>query len=242
VEITPLGDSALIVRVREEFESAPEETLNAVLAAQQHLEAAHLPGAIELAPAYTTLAFFYSPAAAAEAGAPTDDIFGWYAEQIRVALSSVAGVGDPGLGQRQRERLSEISVCYADEFAPDLDDVARQAGISAQDVVDLHCGTEYRVHCVGFTAAFPFLGGLPGRLATPRRSTPRKEIAAGSVGIGGAQTGIYPVKSPGGWNIIGRTPLRLFDPQKNPPSLLRAGDRVRFRAITREEFAASEGG
>ena len=92
------------------------------------------------------------------------------------------------------------------------------------------------MHCVGFIGGFPFLGGLPPKLATPRRETPRKEIPAGSIGIGGKQTGIYPIKSPGGWNIIGRTPLRLFDPQKNPPIVLRAGDRVRFRPITREEF------
>jgi inhibitor of KinA len=242
MEITPLGDSALIVRVRDEFESNPEETLNAVLAAQQRLEAARLPGAIELAPGYTTVAFFYNPAAAAEAGAPAEDIFGWYAKQIRVALSSVAGVGKPGRGQRQRMLSIEIPVCYADEFAPDLNDVAQQAGISAPEFVDLHCGARYRVHCVGFIAGFPFLGGLPARLATPRRSTPRTEIPAGSVGIGGAQTGIYPVKSPGGWNVIGRTPLRLFDPEKNPPTLLLAGNRVRFRPIGRDEFDALAGG
>jgi inhibitor of KinA len=92
------------------------------------------------------------------------------------------------------------------------------------------------VACIGFVPGFPFLTGLPKNLATPRRDTPRKEIPPGSVGIGGAQTGIYPLRSPGGWNLIGRTPLQLFDPIKNPPALLRAGDRVRFSAITREEF------
>jgi inhibitor of KinA len=92
------------------------------------------------------------------------------------------------------------------------------------------------VSCIGFVPGFPFLAGLPRKLATPRRATPRKEIPAGSVGIGGAQTGIYPLRSPGGWNLIGRTPVRLFDPEKSPPASLRAGDRVRFRAITREEF------
>src|SRR5206468_1801686 len=116
--------------------------------------------------------------------------------------------------------LIEIPVCYDPEFAFDLDAVARHAQISAEEVVDLHCDADYRVNCIGFTPGFPFLSGLSERLATPRRSTPRKEIPTGSVGIGGKQTGVYPLKSPGGWNIIGRTPLRLFDPQKSPPALL----------------------
>jgi inhibitor of KinA len=98
------------------------------------------------------------------------------------------------------------------------------------------------VSCIGFTPGFPFLSGMPAKLATPRRATPRKEIPAGAVGIGGAQTGIYPLQSPGGWNLIGRTPLRLFDSKQNPPALLRAGDRVRFRRITHEEFYVAAAG
>jgi KipI family sensor histidine kinase inhibitor len=106
--------------------------------------------------------------------------------------------------------------------------------------VDLHSTAEYRVACIGFVPGFPFLAGLPKRLATPRRDVPRKEVPPGSVGIGGAQTGIYPLRSPGGWNLIGRTPLKLFDPRKDPPTILRPGDRVRFRAITREKFESSK--
>jgi inhibitor of KinA len=244
MQITPLGDSALIVRVREEFESAPEETLKAVLAAQGCLQAAQLPGVIELAPAYTTVALFYDPLSAIEAGAPREDVFGWYQNKIQEALRSAGeAVGFCGtLTASPTERVRDIPACYAGEFAPDLAEVAQHNGLSPREVVDLHCGAQYRVHCLGFTAGFPFLGGLEPRLATPRRPTPRKEIPAGSVGIGGAQTGIYPVKSPGGWNIIGRTPLRLFDPQKNPPTPLRVGDRVRFRAITRDEFEVLKGG
>ena len=101
-----------------------------------------------------------------------------------------------------------------------------------------HSSAAYRVNCVGFIAGFPFMSGLPPELATPRRAAPRKEVPAGSVGIGGAQTGIYPRTSPGGWNLIGRTPLRLFDVQRDPPTILQAGDRVRFRQISREEFDA----
>ena len=240
MEITPLGDSALIVRLSDNFERAPEKTLNAVLAAQRSLEAAQLPGVIEVAPAYTTVCLFYDPARAVSAGAPIEKIFEWLTERINETLATVAGVDDPGPSLSRHESTIEIPVCYEAEFAPDLEHVAQHAGIAQKEVVDLHCGAQYRVHCVGFTPGFPFLGGLPPKLATPRRSSPRKEIPAGSVAIGGAQTGIYPVKSPGGWNIIGRTPLRLFDPQKDPPALLRAGDRVRFRAITREEFEATK--
>jgi inhibitor of KinA len=130
----------------------------------------------------------------------------------------------------------EIPVCYGEELGPDLGDVSRGAGLPETEVIRLHAGTDYRVACVGFIAGFTFLSGLPPQLATPRRATPRQKVPGGSVGIGGAQTGIYPKESPGGWNIIGRTPLRLFDVTKDPPAKLRAGDRVRFREISRQEF------
>ena len=231
LEIWPLGDSALIVRVGKDFEGSPDETLNAVLQAQRRLENARLPGVIEIAPAYTTVAVFFDPMRIIAAGAKEDGVFDWLSERIGEALSDAREVP-----YQLEGCLVEVPVCYETEFALDLDDVAQHAGVHWKEVVDLHCGAEYRVHCIGFTPGFPFLGGLPGKLATPRRATPRTEIPAGSVAIGGTQTGIYPLKSPGGWNVIGRTPLRLFDPKKDPPALLRAGDRVRFRAITREEF------
>jgi inhibitor of KinA len=232
MEITPLGDSALLIRVAENFDDAPEDALSKVLAAKRGLEAAQIPGAIEIAPAYTTVALFCNPVRAIDAGAPVENVFGWIEQRIRKALSEMNEV-HPG---RIEASVIEIPVCYDTEFALDLEDVARHAGVQWKEVVDLHCGVEYRVHCIGFTPGFPFLGGLSRKLATPRRDVPRKEIPAGSVAIGGAQTGVYPIKSPGGWNVIGRTPLPLFDPKKDPPSLLRAGDRVRFRSITREQF------
>jgi inhibitor of KinA len=237
MEIIPLGDSALIVRVREKFEDAPEETLNEVLQAFQQLRSSAIPGVIELAPAYTSVAVFFDPIALPKAfgsGRPDDVVDGLVA-RIRAAV-----------GRRTRDRRSlagrsvpqivEIPVCYDSEFALDLERVAEHTKLSAGEAVDLHSAAEYRVACIGFVPGFPFLTGLAKKLATPRRDTPRKKIPPGSVGIGGAQTGIYPLRSPGGWNLIGRTPLKLFDPTKSPPALLRAGDRVRFRAITREEF------
>ena len=233
MEIIPLGDSALIVRVRDRFEDAPEETLDQVLRTLQRLRDAAIPGVIELAPAYTSVAVFFDPSAVVKATGVAHDVFESLAARIRAA---VVGGGHPGRMKRSPSRGVEIPVCYDPEFAPDLDDVVRHAGISATEVVDLHGAAEYRVACIGFVPGFPFLAGLPKKLATPRRETPRKEIPSGSVGIGGAQTGIYPLRSPGGWNLIGRTPLKLFDPTRNPPALLQAGDRVRFRSITREEF------
>jgi len=114
--------------------------------------------------------------------------------------------------------------------------VAEQARLSPDEVVRRHANAGYRVSCVGFTPGFPYLTGLPPELSTPRRASPRKEVPAGAVAIGGTQTGIYPRKSPGGWHIIGRTPLRLFDVARNPAALFQAGDRVRFRKISRREF------
>lgn len=129
-------------------------------------------------------------------------------------------------------RTIEIPVCYGGEWGPDLEDVARHANLSPERVVELHAGAEYLVYFLGFCPGFAYLGGLPPELATPRLSAPRKQVPVGSVAIGGSQTGIYPVASPGGWRLIGRTQVRLFDPQAAPPTLLRMGDRLRFIAVT----------
>jgi inhibitor of KinA len=240
MEIFPLGDSALIVRVREQFEDAPEETLNEVLRAFELLQLAAIPGVIEVAPAYTSVAVFFDPVAVLKANGAANGVFDELTTRIRSAII-------PGSQRHRRRsavsgpRLIEIPVCYDPEFGFDLDRVAEHTKLSEREVVDLHSTREYRVACIGFVPGFTFLGGLPKNLATPRRDVPRKEIPPGSVGIGGAQTGIYPLRSPGGWNLIGRTPLKLFDFAKNPPTLLRPGDRVRFRAITREEFESFKG-
>ena len=125
-------------------------------------------------------------------------------------------------------RIVEIPVRYGGEFGPDLDDVARHTGLTAAQVIERHSAAEYLVYFLGFSPGFPYLGGLPAELATPRLPTPRPRIPAGSVAIGGSQAGIYPSDSPGGWRIIGRTALRLFDAAADPPALLRTGDLVRF--------------
>ena len=122
-------------------------------------------------------------------------------------------------------RTVEIAAIFD---GPDLDDVARHTGLSAARVIEIFNAAEYVVYFVGFSTCFPYLGGLPAALATPRLAAPRKQVPAGSVAIGGAQAGVYPLPSPGGWRLIGRTTLRLFDPGAEPPALLRMGDRVRF--------------
>ena len=222
MRIEPLGDSALILRVVDEFH--PETSGDAVLMTLRRLEQAAIPGVIEVTPGYTTLGVFFDPARADFEAVKT---------LIEETLQKEWEAARPRAGTGT---TTEIPVCYDDEFAPDLREVAWHARLTVEAVVQRHSGATYRVSCIGFTPGFPYLSGLPAALATPRRASPRKEIPAGAVGIGGTQTGIYPQKSPGGWNIIGRTPLSLFDVQREPPALLHVGDRVRFRRITREEF------
>ena len=136
-------------------------------------------------------------------------------------------------------RLVEISTVYGGECGPDIEFVAEHSGLSVKDVIRLHSGATYTVYMLGFTPGFPYLGGLPEAIAAPRLPTPRKSVPAGSVGIAGPQTGIYPSATPGGWRLIGRTPVTLFDPQRSPPAVLRPGDQVRFVPTPAEEV---EGG
>jgi inhibitor of KinA len=139
-----------------------------------------------------------------------------------------ARVEAPADGVAIERRTIEIPARFGGDFGPDLDDVARHTGFTPQQVIDRYCAAEFEVYFVGFATCFPYLGGLPSELASPRLAAPRKHVPAGSIAIGGSQAGLYPVASPGGWRLIGRTPLRLFDPDGEPPPLLRMGDRVIF--------------
>ena len=134
----------------------------------------------------------------------------------------------------------EIPVCYGGEYGPDLDAVASFHGMTPDEVVRLHCAALYYVYMIGFTPGFPYLGGLDERLHTPRRKEPRKVVPAGSVGIADRQTGIYPIDSPGGWRLIGKTPVRIFDLEKADPFTIHAGDSLKFKPITREAFASHQ--
>src|SRR5256714_796659 len=222
MRIEPLGDSALLVRVADEFH--PEKSLDEVLRVIRQLELAEIPGVIELAPAYTTIGVFFDPARAGG----FDELKTTIERAVQISL-------EPARPRAGTASIIEVPVCYETEFAPDLDEIA-QSGLPPEEVVRRHSSASYRVACVGFTPGFPYLSGLPVELTTPRRTTPRKEVPSGSVAIGGTQTGIYPRKSPGGWNIIGRTPLQLFDVERESPALFHAGDHARFRRISRDEF------
>src|SRR6266513_215182 len=183
--IEPLGDSALLVRVAETFDA--EQSLDAVLRATRQLELAEICGVLDLAPAYTTIGVFYDPA---QIGA-----FDEFRTDIERALQDDLEPARPRAGGKT---TIEVPVCYDDEFAPDLDEIAQHTALSPEEIIHRHAGANYRVSCVGFTPGFPYLSGLPPELATPRRASPRQEIPAGAVAIGGTQTGIYPRKSPGG--------------------------------------------
>ena len=214
----PLGEGGALVTLASEIGRDAHERVRAFCA---KLDQERPRGLIEYVPAYTTVALYYDPLRVD------------YAD-IRDAAQRIAS--QPSNATNTIPRLVDIPVCYGGEFGPDLADVAAHHGISADDVIALHEGGEYDVWMLGFAPGFAYLGGLPERIATPRRATPRVKVPAGSVGIAGAQTGVYPFDSPGGWQLIGRTPLRMFDPVRSPPALLAPGDRVRFRAITPREF------
>jgi inhibitor of KinA len=228
MQITPLGDSALMLVVGD---SISESTHRQVQAAWRALAAEPLPGVSEVAPAYTTVTVFFDARRVVEAGAPEDEIVSWLSARVRERLK------DPPKSAKARPRQVEIPVCYGGDLGPDLGRVAAQAKIFPEEVVKRHSRAKYLVHLIGFAPGFPYLGGLPKELVTPRHAKPRMGVPAGTVAIGGEQTGIYPQVTPGGWNLIGRTPLRLFRPEENPPVLLQPGDEVTFKPITAAEFA-----
>lgn len=220
MELSALGDDAVVI---EWGGPANVETLAKVRAAAAALEADPPAGAIEWVPAFTSLTVFYNLARVADYEAFCREVLERAGRTVSRAVV--------------KARTITIPVCYSGEYGPDLITVARHAGLSERQVVQLHAAITYTVGAIGFRPGFPYLIGLPPKLHTPRRSTPRKTVPRGSVGIGGEQTGVYPLESPGGWNLIGQTPLSLFDATQAEPSLLRVGDRVKFKPITPEEFA-----
>jgi len=225
MRFTPLGDRALTITLGDAID---EPTHRRVRAAVALIDARRPAGVVDLVPAFASVTVHYDPARVAgdENEPPYDRI-------VATLDPLLSGVGTNTLPPA---RLVEIPVCYGGELGPDLAGVARHHDLSPQEVVDLHAGAEYLVYMVGFMPGFAYMGGLPPRIATPRRGTPRTAVPAGTVGIGGQQTGVYPLESPGGWNLIGRTPLRIFDIDRDEPILLVTGDRARFVPITQREF------
>jgi KipI family sensor histidine kinase inhibitor len=210
VTIRPASDRSLLVSFGQEIS---EESRHRVAKLSRGL--GEIRGILNLHPAYSSLLVDFDPRLLGRA-------------ELEALLRELAATGG---GADAVERTLEIPVRYGGEYGPDLEDVARHTGLSAERVVELHASAEYLVYFLGFSPGFPYLGGLPAQLATPRLAAPRTRVPGGSVAIGGSQTGIYPMDSPGGWRIIGRTPLRLFDAGASPPALLAIGDRVRFTPI-----------
>jgi len=223
MKIDALGDSALIINLADEI-SDSSGLLARVLSAAATIERAKLPGVVDVTSSYESVAVFF------DLPQVEPDI----EDKIRVLIAS-AGVRVSG-----KKRRVQIPVCYDEEFALDLDRVANHTSLTPDAIVRLHSSAEYTVACIGFMPGFPFLAGLPQQLRVPRLESPRTKVSAGSVAIANAQAGVYPLESPGGWNVLGRTPLQLFRVNETPPTLLRPGDCVQFRRITRAQFDVFE--
>jgi len=208
--IEPLGDACLVVRLGTGIDAA---TSRAVAAATAALVTASLPGVVDVAPTFNTVAVVFDPR-------QTDS------RELSGAI--LTRVGRPPEAGPSAGTIVEIPVAYGGDDGPDLAAVAAHAGLDAAAVVRLHSQTDHVVGMIGFAPGFPYLLGLPDGLQIPRRPTPRTGVPAGSVAIAERQTGIYPRNSPGGWHVIGRTSLAMFDARRDPPALLRAGDIVRF--------------
>ena len=217
--IRHLGDRGLLV----ELGNGIDPAVNRRVKQLHRIIARERPhGVVETVPAYASLLVVFDPLQASP-------------EALKRLIVGLCDFEDAG--PTEDRTVVEIPVVYGGEAGPDLDAVAGHHGLSREDVIGLHTGTVYRVYMIGFTPGFPYMGELPEALDTPRRDTPRTHIPKGSVAIAQRQTGIYPAVSPGGWQIIGRTPVALFDPRKETPSFLTMGDAVRFIPITAEEAA-----
>jgi len=218
--VVPAGDSAILVELGSEIDPVVNDRVYALANA---IEQSDIHAVIELVPTYRSVLVSYDP------------LFAGYSEM----LERIEGVLDAQSGSSEalgfESRIVELPVVYGGDDGPDIDNVAEVAGISRQEVIDIHSGVDYRVYMIGFAPGFPYLGGLDERIATPRLKTPRISVPAGSVGIAESQTGVYPNASPGGWQLIGRTAVKLFDVEKSSPSLITPGSKVRFVPVESHE-------
>ncbi len=220
--LASLGDSAVVLTVGEGLDEVLLRRVRAIAAALEHDPPA---GVVDVVAAFGAITVYYD--------LPLIGEFARFCADIEQRSARAEATPPSGAA-----RVVEIPVCYGGEFGPDLGEVAAKSCRDSGRVVALHAGGSYVVQAIGFAPGFGYLGGLDARICTPRRATPRTHVPGGSVGIGGVLTAVYPFATPGGWNIIGRTPLRIFDATRAEPAILRAGDRVKFRAITPEEFFA----
>jgi len=218
--IRKAGEKGLVV----DFGNLIDPGVNGCVHRLARVIAENLPDdVIEVIPTYRSLMVYFDPLQISRES---------LSDKIRLYLDNTAGSSSQG----DRATVVSIPVCYGAEFGPDLDFVAGHNKLSIQEVIDIHTSKPYLVYMLGFTPGFPYLGGMSERIAAPRLAQPRVAIPAGSVGIAGSQTGIYPIESPGGWQLIGRTPLRVFNPGSADPFLFAAGNFLRFRAIDATAF------
>ena len=212
------GDCGLLVEYGEAIDPAVNQKVRSMAIAVQN----NMPdGVIEIIPTYRSILIYYDPSITNPS----------LLKETLIDLES--GLAEIEIPPPQ---VVEIPVCYGEEFGPDIEHVAQSHNLSSQAVIDLHSEPEYLIYMVGFTPGFPFLGGLPEVLHTPRLKTPRARVPEGSVGIANGQTGVYPIASPGGWQLIGKTPIRLFAPERSNPFLYQAGDRIRFKPVSTGEY------
>ncbi|MCI7179571.1 MAG: 5-oxoprolinase subunit PxpB [Schaedlerella sp.] len=218
IRILTAGDSSLLI----EFGKIISPDINRKIAVTvQLIKAQQTPGVVDIIPAFCSLLINYDPRVISY-------------EEIRDRMQTILKIDVKA--DAARKKIYEIPVCYGGEFGPDLDNIAQHAGLSPEEVIQIHSSRDYLIYMLGFLPGFCYLGGLDERIHTPRLANPRLKISAGSVGIGGSQTGIYPLDSPGGWQLMGMTPVKTYDPQREVPILVEAGDYIRFIPIDKDEF------
>ena len=224
LEFFSQGESGLVVELADKIDLA----VNSLVHALSRLIQAALGGMVDaVVPTYRSVLVIFDPLAI-----DRETLM----EKIEQLYQTVSVGGSKPSGGK----IVVIPVLYGGDAGPDLDFVARHNNLATEEVISIHTAVSYRIFMMGFTPGFPYLGGMSERIATPRLTSPRKEIPAGTVGIAGMQTGLYPQKSPGGWQLIGRTPLKVFDPDSTEPFLSRAGDILRFDPISEVEYARIE--
>lgn len=229
---SPLGDKAVMIKCGS---AIGQQEYEKVMKASRRLEQVEEDWLIEIVPSFASIAVFYDPV---QLDWPHKDGQSPY-DTARMRLEDI--LSDRQGPESKKKRFMEIPVCYGGELGPDLAYVAHYHKLSEEEVIELHASGEYVVYMLGFAPGFPYMGGMKKEIATPRKETPRLKIPSRSVGIAGEQTGIYPIESPGGWQLIGRTPYSLFLPDEEPPALLQAGDQIKFKPISYEEYLSLGG-
>ena len=225
-KIISLGDAALTI----DFGNLIDESINKkIIDLFYTLQLNPIPGMVEAAPAYSSLTIYYDLISLYKKVPDGKTVFEWMKVQTENFLNEKTG------SEKKEEATVIIPVCYDNEFASDIDHIAGQKNISPEEIVQIHTSGSYRVYMLGFLPGFAYMGEVNDIISIPRKPTPQNVIA-GSVGIAGKQTGVYPLNSPGGWQIIGRTPVKMFDKEKKEPTLVKAGDIVRFTSIRKDEF------